>query len=329
MASSACFPAMKPWEIDGQQYIDGGYCDNLPIQMAVDAGAEEIIAVDLNAVGVKRKLKESWPAELTIIEPLDDLGFLLSFDEDRSKVNMRRGYFDAMKAFGLMEGRDYAFKRDAFLGCGMEFRNFQRDVLKRLVPEGKLEKAVEELLFQRMERKLATEGMARRFSTVELKEDTSPEDLERFSEQEEREQIRLDDAWVLASAEAAGRIFQVSPMECYVKEDFDAILREKIEAAEPLNRGSWDDWISDAFATFKDSSDFKSFGEGLKKIGDGREQTLFLMEGLKRLLAREEKFSLKNWRLDEESLQTLLFSLSAQIFLEQLTAAIYCLYYEL
>ena len=30
LASSACFPALRPYEIDGVMYIDGGWRDNMP-----------------------------------------------------------------------------------------------------------------------------------------------------------------------------------------------------------------------------------------------------------------------------------------------------------
>ena len=55
MASCACFPAVATKEIDGQHYIDGGYYDNLPINLAISMGADEVIAVDLKAIGLKEK----------------------------------------------------------------------------------------------------------------------------------------------------------------------------------------------------------------------------------------------------------------------------------
>ena len=51
LASAACFPTMKSYEIDGRQYIDGGYYNNLPIQIAYRQGARDIIAVDLKTAG--------------------------------------------------------------------------------------------------------------------------------------------------------------------------------------------------------------------------------------------------------------------------------------
>lgn len=34
LASSACFPALRPREIDGVKYIDGGWRDNMPLDLA-------------------------------------------------------------------------------------------------------------------------------------------------------------------------------------------------------------------------------------------------------------------------------------------------------
>ena len=48
MASASCFPAFKKKDIEGEKHIDGGYHDNLPINLALDMGADEIIAVDFD-----------------------------------------------------------------------------------------------------------------------------------------------------------------------------------------------------------------------------------------------------------------------------------------
>lgn len=34
-------------EIDGEYYLDGGYHDNVPIELARSLGAQQIVAVDL------------------------------------------------------------------------------------------------------------------------------------------------------------------------------------------------------------------------------------------------------------------------------------------
>ena len=54
LASSACFPALRPREIDGVKYIDGGWRDNMPLDLAAAMGAGELLAVDVNGVGITR-----------------------------------------------------------------------------------------------------------------------------------------------------------------------------------------------------------------------------------------------------------------------------------
>ena len=48
MASAACFPAFQTKEIDGRRYMDGGYHDNMPVNLALKMGADRVIAVDLD-----------------------------------------------------------------------------------------------------------------------------------------------------------------------------------------------------------------------------------------------------------------------------------------
>lgn len=60
VASASCYPAFKPYKIGDEIYIDGGYYDNLPINLAIDLGAEEVVAVDLKAVGFKREPKKGY-----------------------------------------------------------------------------------------------------------------------------------------------------------------------------------------------------------------------------------------------------------------------------
>ena len=43
IASASCFPVFPTRQIDGDRYIDGGYYDNLPIDMAIRAGADEVV----------------------------------------------------------------------------------------------------------------------------------------------------------------------------------------------------------------------------------------------------------------------------------------------
>ncbi len=110
LASAACFPAMKKHEIDGQHYIDGGYYDNLPINLAIERGADEIVAVDLGAVGVTRKKKDSSATRVITIKSEWPLGPMLLFEQDQIRLNIQQGYVDTMKVFGKWEGSKFCFR---------------------------------------------------------------------------------------------------------------------------------------------------------------------------------------------------------------------------
>lgn len=114
LASASLYPAIHSCEINGKEYIDGGYADVMPVQMALDKGADEIIAVYLNAVGiVDRKALKATP-NLTLIESRWDLGSTLIFDTDNARHIMRLGYLDAMKAFRVFDGDYFTFVKGSF-----------------------------------------------------------------------------------------------------------------------------------------------------------------------------------------------------------------------
>ena len=100
MASAACFPAFKVKEIDRVKYIDGGYQDYMPVGLALRLGADEVIAVDLKAVGIRRKPKDS-SVPVKLVRSRWNLGPFLLFEPTLSGRNMALGYLDAKKALGI------------------------------------------------------------------------------------------------------------------------------------------------------------------------------------------------------------------------------------
>lgn len=112
LASGACFPFLQTKKIDGQKYIDGGYYDNLPSRLAAKMGADVIVQVDLDGIGVKKAMPKKY-SHVKIIDVRShyDLGSFLTFDTKIAKRNMDLGYLDTYKAFGRLEGEAYAFKK--------------------------------------------------------------------------------------------------------------------------------------------------------------------------------------------------------------------------
>ena len=108
LASSSCFPVFPLCEIEGQNYIDGGYADNLPIGTAFRLGADEVIAVALKPDAFDK----AYPHHPLVkrIAPSRPLGPFLDFSREVLDRNFRLGYMDTMRAFGEHMGMRYSFR---------------------------------------------------------------------------------------------------------------------------------------------------------------------------------------------------------------------------
>lgn len=112
LASGACFPFLQKKEIDGEKYIDGGYYDNMPANLACKMGAEMIVTIDLDGIGFNHKLPEEYKhVKVISVSSYHDLGTFLEFKPKIAKRNMQLGYLDTYKAFGKLDGWAYAFKK--------------------------------------------------------------------------------------------------------------------------------------------------------------------------------------------------------------------------
>lgn len=110
LASSACFPALRPRAIDGVKYIDGGWRDNMPMDLAAAMGATELVAVDIEGVGVNKPNRTGLPTR--VIRSHWDLGPVFDFDGVRAMRNISLGYLDTLRAFGRVGGTGYALLPD-------------------------------------------------------------------------------------------------------------------------------------------------------------------------------------------------------------------------
>lgn len=115
LASAACFPAVQAKEIDGVRYIDGGYADVMPVGLAMERGADQIIAVHLEAAGFVRKdtveFAEETLSSMRLIRSKWDLGNFLVFDTHNTRRIIRLGYLDTLKAFGIFDGEKFTFAK--------------------------------------------------------------------------------------------------------------------------------------------------------------------------------------------------------------------------
>ena len=111
MASAACFPALRAREIDGVKFLDGGYSDNMPTGLAKKMGADELVCVDLEGVGITRPNLTGLPT--TMVRSYWELGDILRFDPETARRNIELGYYDTRRAMGYLRGCAYAVSCDA------------------------------------------------------------------------------------------------------------------------------------------------------------------------------------------------------------------------
>lgn len=110
LASAACFPALRAKQIDGVQFLDGGYRDNMPTGLAQKMGAEKLVCVDLEGVGITLPNRTGLPT--TMVRSYWELGDILHFDPDTARRNIELGYYDTLRAFGRLRGCAYAVAKN-------------------------------------------------------------------------------------------------------------------------------------------------------------------------------------------------------------------------
>ena len=110
LASAACFPALRAKQIDGVQFLDGGYRDNMPTALAQKMGAEELVCVDLEGVGITLPNRTGLPT--TMVRSYWELGDILHFEPDTARRNIELGYYDTLRAFGRLRGCAYAVAKN-------------------------------------------------------------------------------------------------------------------------------------------------------------------------------------------------------------------------
>jgi len=130
LASSACYPIMKMYEINGTNYVDGGYMDNTPFEMALKRGATELVIVEIPSMFKMKKI-EDINAKVHYVRPKHDLGQFIIFNKEAANKDILLGYLDTLKAFDKLEGIYYAFKPNANIEA-YKYKNKLKTIYKRI-----------------------------------------------------------------------------------------------------------------------------------------------------------------------------------------------------
>ena len=203
LASSTVYPSMEPRDIAGKKYVDGGYSDNFPINLALDMGAEDIIGVNLRASGLEAKYETDYPVR--VIRCWFDLGPTMEFVPDIAKRNMALGYNNTMRSFGKLDGCAYAFKKGEGEKMQSDFEKYCIDMLIKCGAVGLSEKS-------EYSRSLAVKG---------------------FCEKRKHRLGLMHRDLAVLSAETAAEIYCVDPTPIYTAGSFgESILKAEKPFAE-------------------------------------------------------------------------------------------------
>lgn len=171
LLASANFPAFKMEKMDGKLFLDGGWYDNLPINLLKRKGYRNFIAVRTHAIGRIKKINKD-EVNVVYIEPTEDLGGIMDFDTKGAEKNMKLGYYDTIKVFKELKGHKYyirAYKKN-FLQYILEiFDGNEEKIIKIGNLLGFVDFPVDRMIFEKIFPRLQ--------AILEMKENSDYQDI--------------------------------------------------------------------------------------------------------------------------------------------------------
>lgn len=109
MASAACYPAFPKVVIDGDEFVDGMYADNVPIELlkTILPNADWTVVVDLHDPG--EVAPPALTSDMFYIQPLMQPGNPLDFSTEHAEALYSQGYLETKKYLGKYAGYLYTF----------------------------------------------------------------------------------------------------------------------------------------------------------------------------------------------------------------------------
>lgn len=107
LASAYIFPVFKNEKLHGKTYIDGGAINNVPLDTLIDREYKDIIVIRIFGIGREKKVKVPEDTTVYTVAPSVGLGSIFEFDSKKSKMHIKRGYFDTMRMIYGLSGKIY------------------------------------------------------------------------------------------------------------------------------------------------------------------------------------------------------------------------------
>lgn len=113
LMASASLPGFKSREIGREKFIDGGMANNMPVDMIIGKGIDDIITVNVKGIGFYRDFNTAGRNIIPIEWKRAALG-TMDFDRGAIKRCITEGYLDCKREFGRLFGRECYFKASEY-----------------------------------------------------------------------------------------------------------------------------------------------------------------------------------------------------------------------
>jgi len=117
LMASANMPVFKIEPISGELYLDGGFYNNLPVNMLYRKGFRDVLVIRTYAIGIVKRFRRP-DLHITEFGPSEDLGNILDFSHERLLRSIKVGRCDALRIIKGLSGQKYYIqnppKNDAF-----------------------------------------------------------------------------------------------------------------------------------------------------------------------------------------------------------------------
>jgi len=111
LIASASLPIFKLKKIDSKSYLDGGFYNNIPITLMTRKNIKDIIVIETEGMGRRRKVKED---DLNIIRiiPSRKIARTIEVDPAIMKRNVKLGYLDAKRVVQGLKSKKYCIENN-------------------------------------------------------------------------------------------------------------------------------------------------------------------------------------------------------------------------
>lgn len=159
LIASSYLPAFKMEKMYGSLFLDGGFYNNLPINLLAAKGYKDITAIRTFGLGRVRDIEDK-DIDVTYISPDEDLGGTFDFEQESIRYNIKLGYYDTYRVFKGLKGKTYYIEVDSteysdnlYMEFFLSISKSQLESIKKILNIKEL--SGERLLFEKIIPKLA------------------------------------------------------------------------------------------------------------------------------------------------------------------------------